>query len=149
MEQLNKIGLGIIKPACCPHMCDLDPSHSFDIRLIEMKLNDNAWIATGKGKILRNSSFRTHCPHCAQYYTAIAEYIPIATKPFACPECGKTQIFSFQITQVREENNAFEFEVIFRCQDCGKRRSFKKLLKDILKIIKLEIGPTGVTVKNA
>jgi hypothetical protein len=116
-----------------------------EIRITSIKADEKGWLAKGKG----NAIVRRHCPMCHQIYEAILHEVPILCESFTCPNCGKSETLHYRINSIEADKEAFEFEVVIECKTCSKKRSLKKMIKGLLEIVKLEVGPLGISVKKA
>jgi len=126
--------------------CMRGEMHPNVMSISSIKAEEFKWVAKGKGLPEDN---RTFCARCGALYREITHTVPILCEQFDCPKCGKAEKLHYKVNSITTEENQFEFEVEIECQGCSKKRSLKKILKSILEIIKLEVGPTGITVKNA
>jgi hypothetical protein len=86
---------------------------------------------------------------CRAIYDAIMHSIPIQCAPFPCPKCHELQNLRYELTSVTTEKEEFEFEVVIECAKCQKKRSLSKALRKIFEIIKVEVGPTGISIKKS
>lgn len=127
---------------CDSSACELhhDVEPWAHVSLESIQRSDDGWKAAG----------RAHCPLCAFAATAIKKQIPVLAASFECPSCHHADTLTYIINNIvrDHEQNHFDFEVEIKCSKCSKKRSFKKALKAILDIIKIEIKPTGIEVKK-
>lgn len=83
-------------------------------------------------------------------YNTILESIPVHLASFECPRCHKSENVSYEVKRIACLNEfEFEFEARIVCETCKRKNTLSKILKNILKVVRIEVGPTGVTVKNA
>jgi DNA-directed RNA polymerase subunit M/transcription elongation factor TFIIS len=78
----------------------------------------------------------------------VHQRIPIETSEFHCPSCNERETLEYLLQRIAEGPQGFEFEVVIQCKRCSKKRSMKKLLKSLMEVVKLEIKPTGITLKK-
>ncbi len=125
---------------CSSCMLHFDPPTMVTLESIQR--SDDGWKASG----------RAHCPRCAGAATAIITEIPILASSFECPSCHHVDTLHYTINAITKSKEVghdhFDFEVEIKCSKCSKKRSFKKALKALLDIIKIEIKPTGIEVKK-
>lgn len=89
------------------------------------------------------------CPECGAAAQAIKKDIPVLASTFECPKCHSTDTLKYEIQNIEQvEQGEFEFEVEIKCSKCDKKVSFKKILKAILDVMSIKIGPEGVTVSK-
>lgn len=142
----NQLGeIEIIFPALCSR-CGWDKDGPYHIQISSIKAQDTGWVASGQGNA---EQVEVRCNMCWSYYMAIRQVIPILCGPFSCPKCGSSESLQYKINSVTTTKDSFQFEVEIECKPCSKKLSLKKVIKDILKVINVEIGPTGITVKKA
>ena len=146
----------ITSPSICPMCGRSDEVLPYDIRLTKIEAKSEGWIAKGTGMttqkklLLPNQGYVKHtCPLCMSHYIALQHTIPVLCSPFQCPSCGEEETFRFSIHQLLEKEDEFEFEVELICKQCEKKKTLKKLISGFLSVIKLEVSPTGISVKNA
>lgn len=121
-----------------------DPIYGVSISTIRSK--EDGWIAKGEGHILQGRCPR---PGCSVMFQSVLRAIPIQFALFPCPTCKESQTFEPRIHSIEATNESFQFEVSIICKKCGKKKSLKKILEKILEVVKIEVKPTGITIKNA
>ena len=158
-----KEAIKVISPSGC-HMCGRAQKYPYEIRITSIKSSEEGWIARGKGRYIewafaavrgrqrtapRDAIIDRYCPMCGKIYQAIEHTIPIQCAPFPCPKCGELQNLHYKIRSIITDEESFEFEVEIECEKCKKKKSFTKGLKKVLEVIKIEVKPTGITVRKA
>jgi DNA-directed RNA polymerase subunit M/transcription elongation factor TFIIS len=153
---LPKNQITITSPSACPICGSSVQTSPYDIHLTEINAKDEGWVAKGQGSAspkrlyLPNEEYvDVICHRCETHYRALQHTIPILCAPFHCPNCGKDEMFHFVIHHIAEREDMFEFEVELICKQCAKKRTLKKMISGLLSVIKLEVSPTGISVKNA
>lgn len=131
-----------IRPGC--YRCGKGKEVPYLINVSSVKSDNDRWIVKGKGHLVHR-----RCNWCAWMYEAIMYTIPIECSPFPCPKCSELQNLKYELTSITTEKETFEFEVIIECSKCRKKNSLSKVLKKIIDIIKLEVSPTGITIKKS
>ena len=135
----------IISPGGC-HQCHGDSKHPYEVQVSSIEATEDSWIVHGKGKLVHISK---HCPMCGLMYCAVMRTISIQCEPFQCPRCGEREHLEYSVQKINAEDASFEFVAEIRCAKCRNKKSLKKVVKQILEVLKIEIGPSGITVKNA
>jgi len=83
----------------------------------------------------------------------IRQEIELAASSFECPTCHLSDTLEYQIEKVeprtKDLNDGFTFEVKITCRNCAHKKSFKGIVKAILDVIKLKVGPDGVEISKA
>jgi hypothetical protein len=128
------------------HSCARLFAPPFKVVVTSIESDDGGWTAKGKGRIINR---RCRCPRCKMIYETVMKAIPIQTAPFPCPTCGELQDFEYKVQSIEADRESFQFEVSIVCGKCSKKRSLKKILKKLFEIIKVEVKPTGITIKNS
>lgn len=54
----------------------------------------------------------------------------------------------YGVKRIEAEANDFLFEAVITCAKCSKQSLVKTMLTNILKTLKIEIGPKGIIVKS-
>lgn len=115
------------------------------IEIYAAEVDDEEWRAQGHGQIISR-----RCRTCSAKYSAILEAIPVHLGRFECPKCGSSESISYKVDRLDCSNVfEFDFEVRIVCDKCRKKKTLSTVLKNILKVVRIEVGPSGVTVKNA
>ena len=145
-ENKPQAKLVVTSPTGCSQ-CNYAEKYPFHISITSITAEDEGWLAKGEGHRMR---VNRHCPLCGQSYQALINAIPILCEPFNCPQCGKSETLHYKVNNITiDDKHSFEFEVEIECKICSKKRSLKKAVKELFGIIKLEVSPTGISVKNA
>lgn len=139
-----KKAIRIVPSSICPHPSCMQ-EYPYHITTIESGEED--WIVHGKGSY--NSEISIICPRCAAIYRTIVHTIPILCAPFPCPKCGNLQNLDYNIYSIKADNDSFEFEVKIECKKCKKKKSFTKVIEKVLKIVRIEVKATGISVSKA
>jgi hypothetical protein len=131
----------------CPY-CDIYnvAEAEYRIQISSMESAEDSWIAQGKGVLVMTTG---ECFLCGAMYEAIMKAIPIDCQPFRCPKCNELEHLEYKISKIDVKDWSFEFKVEIRCTRCRNKTSMKKIIKQILAILKIEIGSSGITVKSA
>jgi hypothetical protein len=147
-KSLQEVKQGIVVTSsglyCQAHTQHYGPA--YNVKITTIKSSDDGWIAKGGGKQVYMRCMMVGCSDMAE---SIMHAIPIQCAAFPCTTCGQTQNLKYEIRSIEANKSAFEFEVSIICGKCSKKRSIKKMLKKLLEIIKIEVKPTGITIKNA
>lgn len=139
-----KNAIVIVYPNVCHH-CLRPQRDPYDVRITSIESIEEGWIACGKG----HYNIERMCYDCGALYRAIAHAIPIQCAPFPCPKCDELQNLSYNIRNIKTFEDSFEFEIEIECNKCKKKKSLTKLLKKALEVIRIEVKPTGITIRNA
>jgi hypothetical protein len=79
--------------------------------------------------------------------------IELAASTFRCSKCGHDDTLEYEIENVAPRTNdlkdGFTFDVSVTCGHCKRKKSFKKILKSVLDVIKIKVGPDGVEIGKA
>ncbi len=94
------------------------------------------------------------CPNCGDALRTIQSEIELAASTFQCPLCHSNDTLGYQIEKVEPQaghdlTKGFTFEVKVTCSKCSHKKSFQRIVKSILDVIKLKVGPDGVEVSKA
>jgi DNA-directed RNA polymerase subunit RPC12/RpoP len=132
-------------------ICSGCPEPNFFMRLLKIEEEEGHWKAEGDGwhRMGNLESRKEICHGCGNIYMKILYKPPIVTEPFSCPKCGGKEklLHSVKHLYLLEEEFdklEFQFEVEIVCEKCNKKRFFVELIRDIMKIAKIEIGPGGI-----
>jgi hypothetical protein len=117
----------------------------YDIQVTSITSIEEGWLAEGRGQIVEKKT----CPKCGVIYDAILHAIPIHCESFSCPGCGKSGDIKYKVNSIKTEIDSFKFEASLICKKCSQKKTFRKTLKKFLEIIKIEIKPTGITLKKS
>jgi hypothetical protein len=130
---------------CQQNLCrDINPAYS--IKITSITANDAGWLAKGNGHTSRK--WKT-CEFCGATYMQLKHQVPIICASFDCPQCGKSEELSYKVKNITADEHSFEFEVEIECKVCKKKKSLTKTISQILSILKIEVNPTGISVKKA
>ena len=124
--------------------------YPYEVWVSSIEKKEDGWMAKGGG--VATHEIKGHCldPTCAMMYETIIREIPIQCASFPCPVCGVAQDFEYKVQSIEaEKRESFQFIVSIICGKCSKRKTFKKVLKKLLEIVKIEVKSTGITIKNA
>lgn len=103
---------------------------------------DVYWVLQGSGQ------YRGFCPQCGKLYVALEHIIPIECASFPCPNCNLLQNLEYKIQRIQVEKGTFQFEAKIICKKCNKKFTFQKTLEKIFSILKVTVGPTGITISK-
>ncbi len=120
----------------------------YRIKIVSIEAQDTHWDLRGKGKLEKNAGPKLFCPECGSILETLEYMIPIECASFSCPNCGQLQHLEYKIQRIEVANDAFQFEAKITCRKCGNTKSFKEVIKKILGVLKITVGPTGVTVST-
>ena len=104
---------------------------------------DTGWKASGIGQ------GRCQTPWCGVVLEAITREIPLHLSTFECPKCRAADGLNYNVTRIETSDESFEFEVDISCKRCSGRKSVKSLLKTLLDVVKVRIGPDGISVEKS
>jgi 5-methylcytosine-specific restriction endonuclease McrA len=129
-------------PGGC-HTCReaYENNHRVTIESIEQH-EGIGWKLRGKGRV------STHCVRCYAMYDAVQISIPIECKSYPCPDCGELQSLKYKVQKIDANGNEFSFEAEISCTKCHKKKTFIEVLKELLKLKKLEVKLTGISVER-
>ena len=116
---------------------------SYDIYVSSVTSEVDGWTTKGRGE------FAWPICECGAYYEAVMHSIPIHCAPFRCPKCGEDEHLKYALKSLTTDKQMFEFEVQIQCNKCHNKRSLSTLLRKVLEVVKLEVGPTGITIKKS
>jgi hypothetical protein len=145
-DGLLKIEHGLVVTNDYCYYCARSATPPFKVVITSIKSNEDGWIAKGKGRKIHR---RCRCAGCHMMYEAMMKSIPIQTAPFPCSTCGDIQNFEYKVQGIETDRESFQFEVSIVCHKCSKKQSLKKILKKLFEIVKVEVKPTGITIKNS
>ena len=132
----------IMQSTRCSH-CDFDSSENATVTLETIKRHTDGWKAGGHAT----------CPKCGAAAIAINKEIPVLASTFKCPSCDHSDTLKYAIQKIEQTDKSkpgeFDFEVEIKCSKCPKKFSFKKIIKAILDVISIGVGPEGVKVSKA
>ena len=83
------------------------------------------------------------------YYSMVMREIPIQCTEFGCPDCKEKENLEYQVESINVEKDNFSFNATISCKKCKTKKSLSKILTNLLKIIKIEVKPTGITLQKA
>ena len=132
----------VVTPVVC-HFCGRDSEPN--VELAYMASNEAGW--TGRGIVT--------CPECGEALESVSARIPLIASDFKCPKCQKKSSLKYKIMKIfrpdKTKPEEFEFEIDISCKECGKKFfvKFKKVLKSILKIMSINVGPEGVKISKS
>jgi uncharacterized protein YbaR (Trm112 family) len=131
----------VVTANACDQCGRRNPAYYF-VRVESIRRTDDGWIADGEGRRY------IYCGDCAQMYEAISHAIPIQCEPFACPGCKGFEDLQYNIIRIDAKQFTFEFTVEIGCKKCKRKRTLKKLIERLLQVAKIEISPTGISIKK-
>ncbi len=103
-----------------------------------------------KGKTSFSGNIKIRCcSNCHFIYRAIMRTIPIQCAEFPCPKCGESQNLHPKIRNIKTDLQTFEFEVEIECKKCKKKKSLTNLIQRLFEIVKIEVKPTGISIKQS
>jgi len=115
------------------------------VKISSIKIENDEWTARGRVEEPMNAG----CPQCGKIYKAIMHSIPILCEPFKCPKCDSDESLQYKVKSITSAAEGCEFEASIACKICNKKRSLKRTIKSFFDVVKLKVGPTGITVENA
>ncbi len=127
----------------------------FIFEIFDIQSEEAEWILKGKGNFDENTTqtlnvYKTlRCKRCGELFVLLGKEIPVECAPFPCPKCGEQQDLEFKIEHIAMEEDSFTFEAKISCKRCNKKKSLKNILQKILEVVKISVGPTGVTVSKS
>lgn len=129
----------------CPKCMKVLP---YQVNIDSIESQDVGWVLHGVGKH-KTSKVLCRCPNCGAMYQTLLYAIPIECASFPCPKCHQLQNLEFKVHHIQVEKDYFEFEAEISCKKCGNKKSLKKALKKVMDVLKITVGPNGVTVSKA
>lgn len=134
--------LVVVSPSMCPHCVRALNDHpSVSVSVIE-QLDNNGWNLSGTGKT------QEHCRYCSQIYDALILAIPIQCSSLTCPRCGKTNKLRCIVRTVEKQGADFTFQAEIICSKCKTINTIKEMLKNILNIKRIKVGPDGISIER-
>ncbi|MEZ5581457.1 MAG: hypothetical protein R3F37_00490 [Candidatus Competibacteraceae bacterium] len=130
---------------------DQDPNDIFHVSVTTIKSVDDGWVTEGRGLLsyAKNNEYApVMCFSCGQAISALVNILPIECENFACPKCGSTEEMDFKVSKIERKDAGFDFEASLICKACKRKNIFSKFIAKLFDLIKIEIGPTGITLKK-
>jgi uncharacterized Zn finger protein len=111
-----------------------------DFEILDITRNDTGWDARGRYRPIT-------CAMCGQVHEALVDRVPIECAGYECPKCGPAGTMKSSIVKVAKDESGYLFSATLRCDRCKWRQRFRKLVKPLLKLRRLKVGPTGVELE--
>jgi hypothetical protein len=105
------------------------------------------WVAAGAARIERCE--HGYCRTCGRVFELARREIPLQYPSLTCTTCDRQGRVEFHVTAIRRGEDEIEFQARGECQECRGRKSFTKVLRGLLDVLSIELGPGGITVKKA
>jgi hypothetical protein len=119
---------------------------TIDVSIKEIESADDGWKLSGTGDL--QFSRYCSCPICGMMCTGLLQTIPIECSTFKCPNCGQDDSLRYAVLRITANGTAFTFEAEIACSKCQKRAWFKTIIKKLLSLVKIKVGPTGISVEQ-
>jgi hypothetical protein len=128
---------------CCPAcLGKMNPGQQSHLTMESVKAIEHGVETTG----------HVACPRCGMAIKAVRREIEVAASTFECPTCHRSDTLEYKIESVAPRTadlkDGFTFDVTVTCRSCPHKKSFKSVLKAILDVIKIRVGPDGVEVSK-
>jgi hypothetical protein len=92
------------------------------------------------------------CPKCGMTIKTVRREIEVAASTFECPTCHRSDTLKYEIESVTPRtsdlHDGFTFDVKVTCRKCPHKTSFKSVIKAVLDVAKIRVGPDGVEVSK-
>lgn len=110
-------------------------------RVTRAKVADGAWVASGHLDV--HPAF--FCPNCGQSLAEVEHEVPIQCAGLTCPKCGLKENLSYGIREL--DNEELTFTVVIECRKCSRKKTISKVLSKLLSLVKISVGPVGISAK--
>jgi hypothetical protein len=142
MESGDNCELIVQHPSGC-RMCGEALKNEYSVFVSSIERHEAAgWHVRGSGWV------SCDCPQCCAMYQAVRRGIPIECEGFDCPKCGLSQALTYNVQRIDAHGSEFSFEATISCGTCHKKRTFVRILKNLLKLKKIEIKLTGISLER-
>ncbi len=129
-------------PSCARPLNPVDDSDDVELTIRAVTVEPGAFNLQGHGRFA--SGF---CATCGRQMSAIEAQIPIHCSGLKCSKCGRPDELKVQVRKLDTTSHRFEFEATLECQKCQRRNRLTAVLYRLSKLLSIEIGLTGITLK--
>ncbi len=132
----------------CPNCGSGDIATQDQLELTSFKRDEVAWVVKGAVKI--QYCVHGECRNCGMVFDLIPKQIPLAVPSLECPKCHQTRYLICEVTELEllPTRTAFTFAGLVKCENCGKQKSFRRLLRNLFNKVSIEVGLGGVSIKS-
>jgi len=132
-----------MSPDLCPYCREtFQPGRRSHLTMESVKAIEHGIETTG----------HVECPRCGVAIQTVRHEIELAASTFECPTCHRTETLRYDIESVTPRTgdlkDGFTFDVKVTCDRCTHKKSFKSVIKSILGVVTLRVGPDGVEVSK-
>jgi len=73
--------------------------------------------------------------------------VPIQCEDLKCPKCDVSEHLTYHVRQI--DNEKLTFTVVITCRRCHRERTLSKVLSKLLSLVKISIGPVGISANSS
>jgi hypothetical protein len=130
--------------------CNSDRCRSNDVDLEDtvqvtgLRQEGDRWIA--KGIVQIDYSVEGHCRTCGRIFEVAKGAIPLKFPDLVCHDCGQNAYLEYNVKDLTQVPNGYEFSVEVRCGHCSRSLTFSRVLTSLVRTAAIELGLTGLKV---
>ena len=133
-----------LSPDICPSCHErMQPGQQSHLTMESVKAIEHGVETTG----------HVYCRMCGMAIKTVRREIEVAASTFECPTCHHSDTLKYQIESVTPRTgdlkDGFTFDVKVTCGSCPHKKSFKSIIKAVLDVAKVRVGPDGVEVSKS
>ena len=89
---------------------------------------------------------RKRCATCARMFEVAQCAVAIECHDHACPICGTPHDVEYRTEQIDAHGSEFSFQASLYCSKCDTKKGVAGVLDDLLKLKKVDVRLTGVSI---
>jgi hypothetical protein len=114
-----------------------------------------SFAGSGEGWAVEGTVHLAYCVHgkcrnCGRVFDVVRKDIPVQYASLIYQNCGNSDHIRCDVQQIQLEGDRYVFSAVVRCTSCDRRRTLKKILRNLLEMVRIDLawGAAKVTFKG-